>query len=83
MKTAKIRKDMLARKESIEEDKASLSREEGARDHLTKTLKTKYNCSSVKKGEAKVTGLEKEASDIEKAIKKKVKQIDAFFEDME
>lgn len=67
---------LLKMKDKIETAKSNISRMEGSRDQLYKTLQTEYGCKTLKEAESKLATMTKDLDQKEVALTKGLEDLE-------
>ena len=67
---------LIKMKDKIETAKSNISRMEGSRDQLFKTLQTEYGCKTLKEAESKLAKMTKDLDQKEAALTKGLEDLE-------
>lgn len=71
---------LIKMKDKIEAAKSNISRMEGSRDQLFKTLQTEYGCKTLKEAESKLAKMTKDLDQKEAALAKGVENLEEKYD---
>lgn len=71
---------LVKMKDKIEEAKSNISRMEGSRDQLYKTLQTEYGCKTLKEAESKLSKMTKDLDQKEASLTEGIRNLEGKYD---
>lgn len=71
---------LVKMKDKIEEAKSNISRMEGSRDQLYKTLQTEYGCKTLKEAESKLAKMTKDLDQKEASLTEGIRNLEGKYD---